>query len=37
MAHSGGGIVAESEPNDEVDETTTKFRTIMTGLGAPRE
>jgi len=37
LAHSGGGIVAESDPNDEVDETTTKFRTIMTALGAPRE
>lgn len=33
LAHSGGGIVAESEPDDEVDETTTKFRTILTGLG----
>ena len=32
VAHSGGGIVAESEPDDEVDETTTKFRTILTGL-----
>ncbi|WP_307786978.1 isochorismate synthase [Mycolicibacterium mengxianglii] len=37
LAHSGGGIVAESDPLDELDETTTKFRTIMTGLGAPRE
>ncbi len=33
VAHSGGGIVAESDPDDEVDETTTKFRTILTGLG----
>ena len=37
LAHSGGGIVAESDPNDELDETTTKFHTIMTGLGAPRD
>lgn len=36
-AHSGGGIVAESDPDDELDETTTKFNTIMTGLGAQRE
>jgi isochorismate synthase len=34
LAHSGGGIVAESDPDDEVDETTTKFKTILTGLGA---
>lgn len=34
LAHAGGGIVAESDPDDEVDETTTKFRTILTGLGA---
>lgn len=32
-AHSGGGIVAESEPDDEVAETTTKFRTILSALG----
>jgi isochorismate synthase len=36
-AHSGGGIVAESDPDDELDETTTKFNTILTGLGAQRE
>ena len=35
VAHSGGGIVAESDPGDELAETTTKFRTIMTGLGVP--
>ena len=35
VVHSGGGIVAESDPDDEVDETTTKFRTILTGLGVP--
>lgn len=34
LAHAGGGIVAESDPDDELDETTTKFRTILTGLGA---
>lgn len=33
VAHSGGGIVAESDPDDEVDETTTKFTTIMRALG----
>ncbi|WP_099025574.1 isochorismate synthase [Mycolicibacterium palauense] len=33
LAHSGGGIVAESDPADEVNETTAKFRTILTGLG----
>mgnify|MGYP001023902671 CR=1 FL=1 len=33
VAYSGGGIVAESEPDDEVDETTTKFTTIFTALG----
>lgn len=32
-AHSGGGIVAESNPDDEVEETTTKFRTILSALG----
>lgn len=34
VAHSGGGIVAESDPDDEVAETTTKFRTILAALGA---
>ncbi|MHC9293352.1 isochorismate synthase [Mycobacterium sp. LTG2003] len=34
LANAGGGIVAESDPDDEVEETTTKFRTILTGLGA---
>jgi isochorismate synthase len=32
-AYAGGGIVAESEPDDEVDETTTKFTTIFAALG----
>ncbi len=33
LAHAGGGIVAESDPDAEVDETTTKFATILTALG----
>lgn len=32
-AYSGGGIVAESDPDDEVAETTTKFTTILSALG----
>ncbi|ULE33551.1 isochorismate synthase [Mycobacterium sp. IDR2000157661] len=32
-AYSGGGIVAESDPDDEVAETTTKFTTILNALG----
>lgn len=32
-AHAGGGIVAESDPDDELAETTTKFTTILTALG----
>jgi isochorismate synthase len=32
-ARSGGGIVAESDADDEVAETTTKFRTIISALG----
>jgi isochorismate synthase len=34
IAHAGGGIVAESDPDDEVDETTTKFTTILSALEA---
>ena len=34
LAHAGGGIVAESDPGDEVDETTAKFATILTALAA---
>jgi len=34
LARAGGGIVAESDPDDEVDETTTKFATILSALGA---
>ncbi|TGD84171.1 isochorismate synthase [Mycolicibacterium sp. CH28] len=33
LALAGGGIVAESDPDDEVAETTTKFRTILSALG----
>ena len=33
QAHSGGGIVAESDPDDEVAETTMKFNTILSALG----
>lgn len=33
-AYSGGGIVADSDVGDEIDETTTKFRTILAALGA---
>ncbi|AQT81212.1 hypothetical protein B1R94_21070 [Mycolicibacterium litorale] len=33
LAKAGGGIVAESDPDDEVDETTTKFKTILSALG----
>ncbi|MBV8788051.1 MAG: isochorismate synthase [Mycobacterium sp.] len=31
-AHAGGGIVAESDPDDEVAETTPKFATILNAL-----
>ncbi|MCX2934383.1 isochorismate synthase [Mycobacterium sp. CVI_P3] len=33
LAQAGGGIVAESDPDDEVSETTTKFKTILSALG----
>jgi isochorismate synthase len=32
VARAGGGIVAESDPDDEVAETTTKFRTILNAM-----
>jgi isochorismate synthase len=35
-ARSGGGIVAESDPDDEVAETTTKFKTILSALGVEK-
>lgn len=36
IARAGGGIVAESDPDDEVAETITKFKTILTALGVER-
>ncbi len=33
VAHAGGGIVAASDPHDELAETTTKLGTILAGLG----
>lgn len=33
LALAGGGIVSESDPDAEVAETTTKFRTILRALG----
>lgn len=33
-AYAGGGLVAESDPLDELSETTVKFRTVLAGLGA---
>jgi isochorismate synthase len=36
LARAGGGIVAESDPDDEVRETTTKFATILSALGVER-
>ena len=35
VAQAGGGIVAESDADEEVAETTTKFRTILAALGVP--
>ena len=35
VAQAGGGIVAESDADEEVTETTTKFRTILSALGVP--
>lgn len=35
VARAGGGIVAESDADEEVAETTTKFRTVLTALGVP--
>ena len=32
-ATAGGGIVAESDPESELDETTTKLRTLLRALG----
>jgi isochorismate synthase len=33
-AHSGGGIIVSSDPDDELAETTIKFKTILSALGA---
>ncbi|MGZ8177212.1 isochorismate synthase [Williamsia sp. SKLECPSW1] len=33
-AWSGGGIVADSDPDAELDETTAKFATVLRALGA---
>jgi isochorismate synthase len=33
VAQAGGGIVAESDADEEVDETSAKFRTILSALG----
>ena len=33
VATAGGGIVAESDADDELTETTTKFRTILSAFG----
>lgn len=35
-AHAGGGIVAASDPHDELHETTTKFGTVLDALGVHR-
>ncbi len=36
IARAGGGIVAESDPDDEIAETTAKFRTILSALGVQK-
>lgn len=36
LAAAGGGIVAQSDPDEELAETTTKFRTMLTALGVPQ-
>jgi len=33
LTRAGGGIVAESDPDEEVAETTAKFRTVLSALG----
>ncbi len=33
VATAGGGIVAESDPDDELQETTAKFATVLRALG----
>lgn len=34
IAWAGGGLVADSDPDDEVAETAAKLRTVLTALGA---
>jgi isochorismate synthase len=36
LAHAGGGIVAESDPDEELAETVTKFGTILSAMGVGR-
>ncbi|NLU62835.1 isochorismate synthase [Rhodococcus sp. HNM0563] len=35
-AHAGGGIVADSDPSDELAETTVKFGTVLDAFGVRR-
>lgn len=35
--YAGGGIVADSDPRAELDETSAKFATLLRALGLPRE
>ncbi len=35
-AHAGGGIVAASDPTDELAETTVKFGTVLDAFGVRR-
>ncbi|CAM3040962.1 isochorismate synthase MenF [Skermania piniformis] len=36
-AYAGGGIVADSDPQAELDETTVKLRTLIDALSAPSD
>ncbi|MGC0365834.1 isochorismate synthase [Rhodococcus sp. 27YEA15] len=36
-ASAGGGIVSDSDPQDELDETTNKLRTLLTALGVDED
>ncbi|MFZ2177049.1 MAG: isochorismate synthase, partial [Rhodococcus sp. (in: high G+C Gram-positive bacteria)] len=35
LATAGGGIVADSDPQSELDETSTKLQTLLRALGVP--
>lgn len=35
--YAGGGIVPDSDPQAELDETTAKFATLLGAMGLPRE